>query len=204
MRIEICGGIASGKTTLASAMAALGSSVLLERFQDNPFFAKFYSDRDAYAFETEITFLLQHYSLLREASSGIEAATDFSLALDLAYADVTLEPPDQDVFKAVLCRAIEKLGPPTLIVRLECDSRIELKRIQARARKEEEAISLDYLDSVDSALEVALAGDWFATVPVVRINSHALDFRIGGAGRTAVIQQVADALPVAVGSTRAR
>lgn len=204
MRIEICGGIASGKTTLASAMSALGSSVLLERFQDNPFFAKFYSDRDAYAFETEITFLLQHYSLLREASSGTEAATDFSLALDLAYADVTLEPPDQDVFKAVLCRAIEKLGPPTLIVRLECDSRIKLKRIQARARKGEEAISLDYLDSVDSALEAALAGDWFATVPVVRINSHALDFRIGGAGRTAVIQQVADALPVAVGSTRAR
>lgn len=195
MRIETCGGIASGKTTLAIAMAELGSTVLLERFQDNPFFTKFYSDRNAYAFETEITFLLQHYSLMREASHASSmVVADCSLALDLAYAEVTLDAGDRTAFTSVLRRALERLGPPALIIRLECDSKVELARIQARAREGEEAIDLNYLDSVDVALEDVIAGGWFADVPVVRINSHALDFRTDGAGRPAALRQVADAL----------
>jgi deoxyadenosine/deoxycytidine kinase len=204
MRVEVCGGIASGKTTLAAGLAEVRFTPCHERFQDNPFFTKFYGDRDAYAFETEITFLLQHYSLLREIDGGTRAVADFSLALDLAYAEVTLEPADQDVFKSVLRRAIEKLGPPTLVVRLECDSRIELERIRARARKGEEAITLDYLDSIDTAIEAALASHWFSAVPLVRIDSHAMDFRTCALGRTAALQQVAEALQVAVGSADLR
>ena len=204
MRVEVCGGIASGKTTLAAGLAEVRFTPYHERFQDNPFFAKFYGNRDAYAFETEITFLLQHYSLLREADGGAMAVADFSLALDLAYADVTLEPADQDVFKSVLRRAIDKLGPPALIVRLDCDSGVELERIRARARKVEDSISFDYLDSIDTAIEAALASHWFAAVPVVRIDSHAMDFRAGAAGRAAVLQQVADELRVAGASAASR
>lgn len=196
MRIEVCGSIASGKTTLAAATAELGFAPCFERFQDNPFFAKFYADRNAYAFETEITFLLQHYSHMREATGDSTAVVDFSLALDLAYAVVTLEAADQTVFTSVLRRSLEKVGPPALIVRLECDSSIEIQRIRARARRGEEAISLNYLDAVDAALEDALASRWFAHVPVVKIDSHALDFRPGGADRIATLQQIASALRV--------
>jgi deoxyadenosine/deoxycytidine kinase len=204
MRVEVCGSIASGKTTLAAATAGLGLSTSHERFQDNPFFAKFYSDRNAYAFETEITFLLQHYSQMHEATGASIAVADFSLALDLAYAEVTLEAADRLAFVSILRRALEKLGPPALIVRLDCDSGVELERIRARARKEEEAITLDYLDSIDTAIDAALASHWFAAVPVVRIDSHAMDFRTGAAGRAAVLQQVADALRVAVASAAPR
>lgn len=203
MRAEVCGGIASGKTTLAAAAAGLALTPRHERFQDNPFFAKFYSDRDAYAFETEITFLLQHYSMLHEAGTESIMA-DFSLALDLAYADVTLKAADRAVFTSVLRRILERVGPPTMIVRLDCSSRVALERIRARAREGEEAIDLDYLNAVDSALEEVLAGRWFAGVPVVRIDSHALDFRADGPDRPVALQRVSDALRTAVSRTEKR
>jgi deoxyadenosine/deoxycytidine kinase len=204
MRVEICGGIASGKTTLASALSELGCVAVLERFQDNPFFDKFYIDRDSYAFETEITFLLQHYSLMREASNDSIAAADCSLALDLAYAEVTLEPADRTAFTSVLRRALEKIGSPTLIVRLDCDSSVQLARIRARARAGEEAIDVSYLNAIDSALDDVLAGRWFASAPVVRIDSHVSDFRPGGPDRHAVLRRVSDALRTVIVDPRSK
>lgn len=194
MRIEVCGGIASGKTTLAAAMASLGLIPCHERFQENPFLTKFYADLPAYAFETEITYLLQHYSQIREALLAPRLATDFSLALDLAYAYVTLQPEDQQTFAAVLSRVFEKVGAPSLIVRLECDSRVELDRIQKRNRQPEQSISLEYLDALDSAIDRALESRWFRSVPVIRIDSHRADFRVAGDGREPVLQQIAASL----------
>ncbi|HRP37690.1 MAG TPA: deoxynucleoside kinase, partial [Candidatus Dojkabacteria bacterium] len=43
-RIEICGGIASGKTTLANLLARLDIEPILENFQTNPFWQAFYND----------------------------------------------------------------------------------------------------------------------------------------------------------------
>ena len=191
MRLETCGGIASGKTTLAAAVASVGLTPCHERFQENPFHAKFYADVSAYAFETEITYLLLHYSQIREALPTPGLATDFSLALDLAYAYVTLQPADQQTFAAVLDRVVEKIGTPSLIVRLECESRVELERIQTRNRQPEQSISLEYLDALDLAIDRALESRWFRSVPVVRIDSHRTDFREASDGREPVLQQIA-------------
>lgn len=191
MRIEVCGGIASGKTTLAAAEASLGLTPCHEQFQENPFLAKFYADVSAYAFETEITYLLQHYSQIREALPTPRLATDFSLALDLAYAFVTLQPEDQQTFAAVLNRVVEKVGVPSLIVRLECDSRVERDRIKKRNRQPEQSVSLEYLDALDVAIDRALASHWSRSVPVIRIDSHSADFRVAGDGREPVLQQIA-------------
>ena len=60
-RIEICGGIASGKTTLASILKQLDYNVVFERFMDNPFLNEFYTSNGSdNTFETEMVFLLLH------------------------------------------------------------------------------------------------------------------------------------------------
>ena len=38
----------------------------------NPFWEAFYTDPSAYTFETEITFLLQHYHFAKVAGGGLE------------------------------------------------------------------------------------------------------------------------------------
>lgn len=99
MRIEICGGIAAGKTTLAQLLSQLGIVGVLEDFQSNPFWKPFYADPAGTAFETEISFLLQHYHEIKAAAKrGATFVCDFSLLLDLAYAHVTLSGGKQSAF----------------------------------------------------------------------------------------------------------
>ena len=196
MRIEVCGGIASGKTTLAAACWDCGLEVRHERFQENPFFEKFYADQVAYAFEAEFTYLLQHFSQIREALSCARTAFDFSLALDLAYARVTLTAADQRAFEQLLDRVIEKVGLPALVVRLQCPIGIELKRIRERDRPAERRIDWPFLESIDDAIGRVLTSRWFSSVPVLHIDSGALDFRLGGKDRSDVLDQIVSAMKV--------
>lgn len=55
LRIEVCGGIASGKTSIATLINRIGIKSIFENFKINPFWEAFYSDPINYAFETEIT-----------------------------------------------------------------------------------------------------------------------------------------------------
>ncbi len=62
MYIAIEGVIGVGKTTLARLLQpAFDSELLLEVFEENPFLSDFYSDRERYAFQTQIFFLLSRY-----------------------------------------------------------------------------------------------------------------------------------------------
>jgi len=191
MRVEVCGGIASGKTTLVSALETLDFAVGRERFASNPFFEKFYADPTGYAFETELVYLLQHLSQIKEVTSlNRRVAFDFSLALDLAYARVTLGARDQWTFEHLLDRAIEKVGPPDLVVRLRCSAEGELLRIQERGRLAEQRLGVTFLRSLDSELDLALRSRWFTAVPVLSIDSQALDFRPDGPDREHVLQEI--------------
>lgn len=80
-RIEICGNIASGKTTFATLSQAYGYNAILEDFKKIPYLEDFYFSPSEFAFETEISFTLQHYYQIKKASSNT-FITDFSLIND--------------------------------------------------------------------------------------------------------------------------
>lgn len=178
IRIEICGGITSGKTTLANAFRMNDSVVSLERFQENPFWLDFYSDMKRYAFETEIAFLLQHYHQVKLAgdNEGLMIC-DFSFVLDRAYARVTLPERQLRVFFAVHDEAFADIRGPSLVVHLICDAAVEFDRIRKRGRKVERSISIEYLDAVNRAVAQEI-GALPASIPVIEINSGEADFAI--------------------------
>ena len=89
-RIEICGNIASGKTTLARGLSKKGFLAIEENFEKHPFLADFYINQTYFAFETELLFALQHYHDIKKAPTDRDLVCDYSLYLDRAYADVTL------------------------------------------------------------------------------------------------------------------
>src|SRR5882672_27038 len=153
-RIEVCGGIAAGKTTLARVMKHAGHNAVFENFRLNPFIEKFYSAPSFYSFETEISFLLQHYSQIKtegELKGGVFC--DYSLALDCAYAQVTLTQAQLEIFRVVHQGVTSEVGAPGLLIHLRCAPTTQLRRIRERNRVMENSISLAYLDSINCALE---------------------------------------------------
>ena len=91
MYIAIEGVIGVGKTTLARLLQpSFNADLVLEAFEENPFLSDFYGDRQRYAFQTQIFFLLSRYHQQREITT--RAITQVDL-----IADYTFEKDAQDV-----------------------------------------------------------------------------------------------------------
>lgn len=177
-RIEICGNIASGKTTLCQGMTQKGYFPIFEDFQINPFFKDFYTDPVAYSFETEVTFLLQHYNLIKKQKSDSLLACDYSLLLDMAYADVNLAGNRLKIFFEIVTELQKELGLPYKIIHLVCPEEVLLKRIIRRSREAETSITIEYLNSLSKAILLRVK-DFSSQTPVITINSHVIDFTQG-------------------------
>ncbi len=175
-RIEVCGGIAAGKTTLASLMEKTSLSITYEDFKKNPFWEAFYRNPGKYIFETEITFLLQHYHQIKGGiESGKNFICDFSFLLDLAYAKIGLTGTKLKTFECVYDEIRNEVASPHLILYLKYDAETELKRIRERDRAEESLINLEFLSALNKALykEIEKIQD---TTPVITIDSSQKDF----------------------------
>jgi deoxyadenosine/deoxycytidine kinase len=193
-RIEIAGGIASGKTTMARLLNSDWVKSVYEQFRKNPFFEAFYEDPVHTALETELTFLLQHYhaekSILKEAPSY---CADFSLLLDRAYAAVTLPPRDQRLFELISNRLEKDLPRRVLTIYLECSPVIQLKRIKRRNRVAERTITLDYLKRVDAALR-SVINKTAAKETVITIDSGLIDFAHKSSAISGVLAHIESAI----------
>ncbi len=156
--IAIEGCIASGKTTLAKAIAQhLGISPILEDYHDVPSLELFYKDPDKYAFETEIQFTQAHFDRLAsalEVSQGSTLITDFTLKRDLLFATITLErQPDNLMQYSQFWRNLaSQLPEPDQILLLEASTDELLLRIRRRGRPFEQTVSRQYLDSLVTGL----------------------------------------------------
>jgi deoxyadenosine/deoxycytidine kinase len=199
-RIEICGGIASGKTTLAELLARLEMVPIFENFQINPFFYAFYADPVGTAFETEISFLLQHFHQIKAATKvGRAFVCDFSLYLDVSYAYVTLTQDKRKVFLTVYREVRRELTPPALTIHLRCEPHIELARIRARGREVEKMISLPYLEQINAKLEQVLAERKFiGETTVIVIDSGLLDFAHNEDVRRQILSRIAKELALII------
>lgn len=176
-RAEICGGIASGKTTFAKLMDRLTLDITLEDFRQNPFWKAFYTNPGKYIFETEIAFSLLHYHQIKkrvEKASQI-IVCDFSFSLDLAYGKIGLKGAQLEAFEGVCSEIYKELGLPSLLVHLNCDAESELARIRKRGRAEESSINLDFLNNLNRAVDNEVSS-LRAKCPVLTIDSSAKDF----------------------------
>ena len=135
-RIEVCGGIASGKTTLVKLLERSDLFFpIYENFQINPFWQPFYEDPLRFAFEAEITFTLQHYHELKKANTNKIIVTDYSFILDDAYAQLGLKSAKLQIYNDLVEEIYQDLSQADLILFLECDPKTELDRIKKRNRK---------------------------------------------------------------------
>ena len=175
-RVEICGGIAAGKTTLSNIFSLPGYFPVFEDFKKSPFWEAFYTNPGNYIFETEISFILLHYHQIKNSCerNNTNLVCDFSFLLDLAYAKIGIAGSQLKAFECVLNEIQNELPKPDLYVYLDCDAATQLKRIKNRNRPEESKINIDFLDSLNEALKDEV--EKINKERVIKINSVENDF----------------------------
>ena len=171
----------------------VGCSVkrLYENHKINPFWKAFYTDPSTCAFETEITFLLQHYHFAKLAAARTEGAIllDHSFELDMAYAELGLEGSRKEIFASIYREIRNEIGLPRALVFVACSAKEALRRIRLRGRPFEENVTVEFLSGLQRELErrIATLAD---SVPVVTIDSETTDLRKDGIWRENLSRQL--------------
>ena len=179
MYIAIEGVIGVGKTTLAQLLkTAFNTELLLEAFEENPFLSDFYADRQAYAFQTQIFFLLSRYrqqsNIDAEHLADNNLIADYTFQKDALFARLNLQGDELATYHQVHSALAERIHPPDLIVYLRVDTDVAMQRIAQRDRPYERNMAYSYINDLNKAYEAFMKNEVDQNVLV--IDSNPLDF----------------------------
>lgn len=180
MYVAIEGVIGVGKTTLARLLQALfESEILLEIFEENPFLSDFYSDRERYAFQTQIFFLLSRYHQQRRTVPNLLAAgksmiSDYTFAKDALFARINLKGDELEMYYKVHEALGEKIPKPDLIVYLRATTDVLMQRIALRDRPYERNMERSYIDLLNHSYEDFFSKPYDSTL-VLAIDTNPLN-----------------------------
>ena len=181
MYIAIEGVIGVGKTTLARLLQpAFQSALLLEVFEENPFLSDFYADRERYAFQTQVFFLLSRYHQQRKAVGELLSETenlfsDYTFEKDALFARINLDGDELEMYYRVHDALAEKIIRPDLILYLRASTDILMQRIAFRDRPYERNMEKDYIHQLNAAYE-SFFGDHHQGAVVLPIDTDNLDY----------------------------
>ena len=177
--IVVEGPIGVGKTALVNILAkALKGRTIFEIVEENPFLASFYSDRQKYAFQTQLFFLLsrfkQQQELFQQELFQQVTVSDYLFAKDRIFATLTLDANALALYERVFDLMGPRVVKPDLVIYLQARLDVLLARIKKRGREFERRFDPDYLAQVCRAYN-----DFFfhySETPLLVVNTSDIDF----------------------------
>lgn len=154
--IAIEGVIGVGKTSLATVLAdRFHAGMVLEEFEDNPFLAKFYGNRSAYAFHTQMFFLMSRYRQQRRVAQmdlfRSRIVSDYIFAKDRIFAEINLTEEEFALYDKIYGILEREIPRPDLVVYLQGPVDLLYRHIRQRERVYERTIEYDYLQTLCDA-----------------------------------------------------
>lgn len=177
--VAIEGVIGVGKTTLARLLKPMfEAELLLEVFEENPFLARFYQDRERYAFQTQTFFLMSRYHQQHEAIPACLAVqnliSDYTFDKNKIFARLTLTGDELEMYERVQDTLGARIPLPDLVVYLRADVENLMTRIAIRDRSYERTMDREYISALGQAYDAYYSN--YATVPVLKLETDRLDF----------------------------
>ena len=178
-RIAIEGNIGVGKTSLARLIVKrLGGRLVEDRVDDNPFLERFYEDAGAYAFQTQLVFLMNRYKQQLELNQHDLFADlvvfDYVFARDRIFANVNLSDDELALYERVAGELEARVAAPDLAIYLQASSQVLFDRIQSRGRDNERPQSRDNLEALNDAFNHFFFN--YSAGPLLVVNTDAMDF----------------------------
>ncbi len=177
--IVVEGVIGVGKTSLTKLLATrLGGRLNLEVVEENPFLAKFYRDREAYAFQTQIFFLLSRYrqqqGLVQPELFSQTLVSDYLFAKDRIFANLNLADDELALYGQLATILEQRVLKPDLVIYLQARTEMLQQRIRWRGRAFEQDMDEGYLEALNGAYSYFF--HHYKDAPLLVVNTDNLDF----------------------------
>ncbi|MBN2128808.1 MAG: 2-amino-4-hydroxy-6-hydroxymethyldihydropteridine diphosphokinase [Sedimentisphaerales bacterium] len=188
--VSVAGIIGVGKTTLANKLAGLlGTSLLREPYDTNPFMPEVYAGREELALDSELYFLVNRAEQLARDTLGAGGifVTDYVFEKELIYAQRLLNDQQLKLHERIYRAFVDRVAAPVLVIYLTDSPEECLTRIHRRNRPYEQKITVDFLARLHSDYEQLFA-DW-RICPVMRVPAGEL-IRGGDAAVERLVGQV--------------
>lgn len=177
--IVVEGVIGVGKTSLAKLLAVRTDARLnLEIVEENPFLAQFYRDRVAYAFQTQIFFLLSRFrqqQALRQPELFNEIlVSDYLFAKDRIFANLNLSDDELALYDQLAAILQDRVLKPDLVIYLQASTQLLLERIRLRGRDYERGMEPAYIESLNKAYNFFF--HHYTQTPLLVVAADHLDY----------------------------
>lgn len=174
------GAIGVGKTSLVHRLhGEWGGSRFLEVVEGNPFLTGgFYQDMEAYAFDTEMFFLLTRFRQQRAVAAALEngrtpVLADYVFEKNRIFAELTLGPRDLAVWQRLFGALQPEVRGPDLTVYLKAGVHVLMDRIRIRNRPFERDLEREYMARLVEAYD-RFFETWPGRLLVIEVST--LDF----------------------------
>ncbi len=178
--IAVEGVIGVGKTTLTDMLSkTIGSSVILEEFEQNPFLEEFYDDPRRYAFQTQIFFLLSRFRQIQELRQvdlfRQKIVSDYLFEKDRIFATLNLSEKEMKLYDGI-ARLMEKEVPaPDLVIYLQASTKRLMENIHKRGRSYEKNMDPEYIEGLNELYNKFFFH--YSKAPLLVINTDEIDFQ---------------------------
>lgn len=177
--IAVEGPIGVGKTTLARLLQPyFNAQLLLEAFEENPFLENFYRDRERYAFQTQLFFLLSRYhqqqEIVPQALAKGNLISDYTFAKDKLFASLNLKDEELKLYNELYRILSQKIIAPSVVCLLQASTDTLMERIAFRDRPYERNMDRDYIHRLRIAYDEFFSQ--YAEAPVIRVDTEELNF----------------------------
>jgi deoxyguanosine kinase len=154
--IVVEGPIRVGKSTLAKVLAEQLHARRILDCEDNPFLGDFYDEKSGAAFRAQMYFLYERHRRLMQIQPEDSAApivSDFLFERDKIFAYINLDNEELKLYERYFGMLSSSVPAPDLVIYLQAQPDVLLKRVSKKGDPTEKQISPEYLEAVANAYE---------------------------------------------------